>query len=134
MTRYHHLAGACVAAVALAGAVLIIAANLVGPRRVPSPPVRDPAPGVRMEGVRTSAYLGPDRQLSASARWVRVAPLRMIGPFRIGIMRSITASEVEIDLGGDASDRTSESGSTISRRRSPRFSLPCHGPRSSIWS
>src|SRR5262249_3553680 len=56
--------------------------------------------------VRTTVYSGRDRRLSASAGSVRLVPTHLIGPFRVGFLRSIVAFDVHIELPDDGRRET----------------------------
>jgi hypothetical protein len=90
-----------------------------------APPADSGKPGEpRMERVRTEVYEANALRLTASARSVQFEPARVFGPFRIGFLRAVVASGVEIELqttstGGAALDLASyvkDTGRALARQ------------------
>lgn len=83
----------CVAAV-----LLIALAWMMGPQAGRVAEVQGPAsPRFAIRGLRTSVYRKDRLQARVSADSIKVTSPRMLGPFRIGFLRSIAAKNVTIE-------------------------------------
>ena len=87
-------------AILAAGAVAVLLSPVVGHFTHETTPIPDGAgtAEMRIEGVRTVVYEENAVRLTASARAVEFEPARVLGPFRLGFVRSLVASDVEIEL------------------------------------
>jgi hypothetical protein len=87
-----------VAGVALVGLAIGAAVRAPGPPDVPRLSAKDASSTFNVEGVRTTFYSDSQARFRVSARSVRLVPTRFVGPFRLGFMRSIIASDVQLEL------------------------------------
>lgn len=95
------------------GILAIGTIGLLGEKSEPrptSPPIPSGSAELAASDVRTSVYENETLTARVSAKRVSIEQARLLGPFRIGFLRALRASDVVVEtyLGRDATQRSSQ--------------------------